>query len=301
MSDAAPAAPVADAPAEAAPGEGQDPSLPGQQEEAPPEEAKAPPPPKKWKLRGREYESPDELAAEASRLELEAQQNAAYRKYVEEAHQEKKKAQALLKRLKEDTAGALSEAGVDPLELALKRVREEMELEAMTPEQRRARQLEQKVATLEADKKKLAEEKDAQELSVFKGQQREYYVRTINEALQHTKLPPTAEVQSRMARLLKVNLKYNVDVPPALIARLVEEEIQGEHVAMDTDEAFNAQAYIQKYPKRAEAIRRANLEALKAVPPPAAPTPGLPPKPQPVQRLTQAQLDAMMKDVVGGL
>lgn len=284
-------------------------------EEAPEGEAK-PPAPKKWKLADQEFEDPDALATYAQKLaqekqlaSAEAEEAKGLRQYLQQAEAAFRKQQEMEARLTADPFSLLQEKGVDPYELALQKVRERMEEEALTPEQRAFKQLQREKAELEKRLKGQEEEKQKTAQEAYKNERRTYWAGVIAEAVKASGFPDSPDLRRRIADQLRASVRYGHQVAPQLLAHRVRQQVEAEHSSYDTDERFlaNLANWVKAHPKRAEAVRRFNLEQLGVAPaaaPAATPAPSgqkAPAEDKGQERLTQTQLDRLMRGMVKGL
>lgn len=148
-----------------------------------------------WKLKvdGEELEmTPDEV-------KKWAQIGRSKEKRYEEASKREKEAQSKLEAYKKDWTSALREAGMDPREIAEKWLVEQIKLERMSPDQKKAWENEQKLKTYEereAEAKKAEMERKRQE----EAQREEAAVdNEITSVLGEVNLPKTPGTIYRMA------------------------------------------------------------------------------------------------------
>lgn len=154
---------------------------------------------------------------------------------VEQRRQEALKARAeaegLLGRLKSDPRGVLRELGVDVRGLSEKTILEEMELEKMTPAERRAYEAEQKLKAYEAEKEKAkqteAEKAHAAEVERHKDELAGLFLETFDKL----GLPKSSArfVLHRMAHLYGQNEAAGLESTPEEMAAYVLEGFKGEH------------------------------------------------------------------------
>jgi hypothetical protein len=100
--------------------------------------------------------------------------------------------------------------------------------EQMSPEQKARLELEQKVRQYEEEKAnqaKTAEQAEAQRLQQHYAQE---FDKQIGEALVGADLPKTPSTVKRMAKLMQVSLRDNLDLKPADVVKLVREEYLSE-------------------------------------------------------------------------
>ena len=152
------------------------------------------------------------------------------------AEQLKKEADEARTRLKSDPWSVLKELEVDPRSAAEEFLIKQLELEALTPEQRAAledsnkkdkerKDLEERIRKYE---EKEAKEKEAKEQAEIQ-EKTQYFVKELEssmmEALQTSKLPKTNAIVAKVADKMLEAFDRGIDMPPKHAIRLVEEEL----------------------------------------------------------------------------
>lgn len=260
----------------------------------------APPLPKRWKLGETEFSDPDELAKHAATLQDGAEAAKAYRGMLEKAYLTQQEAERLQKQLDSDPEGYLrAKKGWDPIEVGKKAFLDELERQrkyAGVPEEFRP-QLEE-YQKLKADKAKADQElaeirqqnEDAKQKAEWRSA-REELVTALKATWEHTSLPQHPYLMGLAAEEFRAQKLAGMRPNPQLIARAIEDAVGAAQTATDTDERFDAKAYIKKHPKRAEAIRLAALEAaglpIQGSAPQGRPGQPTPPAVDPVDRFNQ--------------
>lgn len=243
--------------------------------------AAPPPPPKRWKVGEREIENPDDLYAIAAQKDVD-------RRALEQYAASHRELAALKAKLEKDPRALIGDR--ERLKaLALQTLREEMEEESLTPEQRERRAFEREKAEWQRqrDEEKQAVEAKQQEAAL--GAARKQYVATIEDAMKATGLPMSDALAKRVAGAMLHNVRLGLNYPPAVIARQVkaqwQEETQGALGGLKGRELVDALPFLvdalngledadllKKLSPLGERLRRLNLEALGAAPPAGAPT-----------------------------
>lgn len=154
---------------------------------------------------------------------------------VEQRRQEALKAKAeadgLLKRLKDDPRAALRELGVDVRALSERTILDEIELEKMTPAERKLYEREQEIKKWETEKQKAEREKQeaahAEEVERHKDELANLFLSTMEA----TGLPKSSGrfVMHRMAHLYAQNEQAGLESSPEEMAAYVMEGFRAEH------------------------------------------------------------------------
>lgn len=176
--------------------------------------------PKTYKLKidGEEVEvSEDELLSGY-------QTRKASQKRFEDAAKLRKEAEQTLEYLKKYPSQALEKLGFNVRELAENYIAEQLDLESMTPEQKRIREYEQKLRAYEDREKGIADQKAQEEAARLRTHYEQDYSTKIQEALQTANLPKTPYTVKRMAQLMSQALEQGYDVNPKDIVHIVKED-----------------------------------------------------------------------------
>lgn len=300
----APAAPSAAPEAQKTHHAAAQPRTPQGQFNGPPDPTKAPTgtssaetPPPSWKVGGREFKDPSELASYASERDSEARALDDFRKREAAAA---KRAAELEAKLKDPRSVVTPEMEEEFVQRRIAAWKEQEWLKTQPPEQQRlylyAKQLEQEKAALAAereqhlrvaeDAKKKAEEEAAQKAEATA---REEMKATLSEAVTLAGLDPTNPWDfQRVVFVVKGAAERGVVYSPEVIARKVKEGIQREQASRlksakptellsipEVVAALNGiddAATLRLLAPLGEKLRRFNLQALGAAPAPA-PTP----------------------------
>jgi hypothetical protein len=227
---AAQSAAPAGAPGTTAPQPGQQPPAPGQRpgETATQAQARM----LKLVLDGKEVELPESQVVTNYRKGLEASKTLSK---VEVRRQEALKAKAeadgIFARLKADPVGVLESLGIDTRGLSEKRILQEIELERMTPDQRRAHDLEQKLKQFETEKQKAEREKQEQAHTAEVERHKDEFANLFVQTMESLGLPKSSGrfVVPRMAQLYAQNEAAGLESSPEEMAAHVMRGLEAEH------------------------------------------------------------------------
>ncbi len=201
----------------------------------------------KLKIDGQEEEF-DVDAASDEDLALQLQMGRAARKRMQEAAEERKKAQTVQEKFqeilalgKEDPAGILEGLfGVNPHQWAEQLLLQKYQEEQMPEADRKALHLERQLAQRDAELKKIADERAAQEKAVkdaeaktlqekYEREQFEAFDKEYAAALSKHSLPKTKETAWLMAQVGKVNLEHGVELSADQMANEVKKRFTAIH------------------------------------------------------------------------
>lgn len=148
-----------------------------------------------------------------------------------EALKAKSEAEGLLNRLKQDPRGVLRELGLDMRKLSEETILEAIELEKMTPAERRAYEAEKRVREMEAerDKVKKSEEEKAHAAEVER--HKDEFANLFLGTMEKLGLPKSSAryVIPRMAQLYAQNEQAGLESSPEEMAEWVMQGLQAEH------------------------------------------------------------------------
>lgn len=283
MSDAPAAAPVTPPPSPGGP-------TPGAQPNAAPKPGETPAQAQariKLLLGGKEQEfDPSEVATNFEKGRSAAQLLSKADKFRLEGLKAKTEAQGLYSRLKSDTLAVLREAGVDVRSLSEKTILQEMELEQMSPEARRAYEAEQKLKKYEEERQRAEEEKQQAKHAEEVQRHQEEFSNLFLQTMEKTGLPKEAArwVSYRMAHLYAQNEEAGLESTPQEMAQHVMMGLQAEHRGVLS--GLKGKALLEYLgPAAVKEVLSAHLEGVRArrgaVAAPQAPQPRqAPPQPQ---------------------
>lgn len=299
MADAAPAAPSGATPP---PAQGAPTATPpaAQKPGETPAQAEA----RRLKLRlGNEEVELDEseVVANYQKGKNAAQIMSAAEKRRQEVLKEKAYADGILNRLKSDPRGVLKELGLDVRKMSEETILQEIELEKMSPAERRAHDAEQRIKALEAEKAKQEEERNQSVHAEEVKRHADEFANLFLETMQATGLPKESGrwVAYRMAHLYRQNEEAGLQSTPEEMASHVLQGMRKEHAGVLG--GLKGKALAEHLgPEVVKEILRYNLEQVRArrgggQPPPAAPA-----APPPTQNLDPrkgrwAQIDKLIK------
>jgi hypothetical protein len=152
----------------------------------------------------------------------------------QEALRAKAEADGLLSRLKADPISALRDLGVDVRALSEKTILEDIELEKMTPAERRAYEAEKKLKAYEAEKQKAEEEKQRTVHEQEVARHKDEFASLFMETMEATGLPKSSGryVLHRMASLYAQNEEAGLESTPEEMATHVLEGLKREHTGV---------------------------------------------------------------------
>jgi len=154
---------------------------------------------------------------------------------VDQRRQEALKAKAyadgLLERIAKDPVGVLRERGVDVRKLSESTILEEIELERMSPADRRAYEAEQKVKGYEEEKQKAEAARKQSEHDSEVARHQDEFAHLFTETMAATGLPKASapHVAHRMAGLYQQNEDAGLESTPEEMAAHVMHGLKAEH------------------------------------------------------------------------
>lgn len=180
----------------------------------------------KLKIRGEERELDLSNDDDIALLQEMAQKGEGADSKFQEAATMRKQMEKLADLLQKNPMEALKRIGHDPEELAQKYVERRLEEMKLSPEQKRIKELEERLAKEEEAKKELEQKKQEQE----KARLEEQYARKIDEditsALEKSKLPRSAYVVDRIVNTMAAAIENGYeDVSVADVVPYVEEKM----------------------------------------------------------------------------
>lgn len=196
----------------------------------------------KLKIDGKEIdeELPFELPDDPQVLEYMTRQlqlAKASQKRMSESNQLQKNVEAFITELRKNPRKALSNPsiGVDLKQLAAEILQEEIENSQKSPEQLEREKLEGELKAIREEREREKEESRTRELERLQEQEFVKYDTLISDALDKSGLPKTAYTVKKMADYLYMAVQNNIDVSPADVVGLVQEEM-----VSDLKEMFSA-------------------------------------------------------------
>lgn len=226
----------------------------------------------------------EEMEVDEDELRRGYQLSRASFKKMEEAAKERKQAEALRERLKADPWAAMKDLGLDPDDLAERRVWERIQASQMTPEQRKALEAEQRAKRAEEELKAEREKATASERERLAKVEFQKIDTEITEALTKNELPKTPDTVRRVAQLMERSLELGLNLAADDVAKLVVDEFR-ESMRRAVKGMTPAQAEAIFGGEFMKTLRKHDLSRIRAAkaqaPKDEAPTPG---KPAPVRK-----------------
>ena len=222
----------------------------------------------KLKVDGKEeaMELPFEVNEEqAEWLKRHIQPAKAAQKRFQEVSQEKKRIEEAVKNFQKDPAAALEALGINAHQFAEQFMINKLEEQNMTPEEREARAMKQKLANYEAQEKQRKEQEETNARNAAIEAKRKEFGIKITNALDASNLPKSDSTQKRMAEYMLVNAQNGMDLPMESIVEMVREDYLGELKDL-FDNASGDQVLNTLGKDLADKIRKADLAQLKKAP-----------------------------------
>lgn len=170
-----------------------------------------------------------------------------------------------VKSLKGDTKNTLKQMGIDPKEFAAMIIEEELQQQAMTPEQRERAELQAKLKELEDERRREKEDFDKREYERLTQQEYERIDTKMTAVIDQAGIPKSPYVVKKIAQYMQDGLQYGVNLEPEDVIGLVKEEIQSDikelinALGEDKVESFIGKDVLDK-------VRKKNLAKAKATP-----------------------------------
>lgn len=214
---------------------------------------------RKWKVKV----DGQELEVDEDELKRGYQKSKAAQKRFQEAAKLKKQADQIIQSLKSAPAKVLEKLGVDVHKFAEDIILEEIELEKLTPEQKKIRELEIKLKEKEEAEKKEKEEREQAEYAKMKEQFETELEGQILDALQDGGLPKNAFTVKRMISYLNRAFDYGYEnITPADIIEVVRSDYETE--LQQILGAYDGDTLLKKIPKEVlHKIREADVKQTK--------------------------------------
>ena len=222
----------------------------------------------KLKVDGKEeaMELPFEVNEEqAEWLKRHIQPAKAAQKRFQEVSQEKKRIEEAVKNFQKDPAAALEALGVNAHQFAEQFMINKLEEQNMTPEEREARDMKQKLANYEAMEAQRKEQAEVEKKKQLQAAKLKEYTEKITQALETSGLPKSDATQRRMAEYMLMNTQNNMDLPMESIVEMVREDYLADLKDMFAN-ASGDQVLNTLGKDLADKIRKADLAQLKQAP-----------------------------------
>ena len=153
-------------------------------------------------------------------------------KRFQEAAAQRKEAEQLFEFFKSDPKAAMKKLGIDPREFSENFLMEAIKQEAMSPEQRRAAENEQKLREYQTKESEVKKKAEREELLKLESTEMVRLDNLFVEALKSSGLPKTNYTVKRMAELTMVANRNGWTLDPQSLAKLVHEDLINEQKAL---------------------------------------------------------------------
>lgn len=199
----------------------------------------------------------------------------------------------LIEALKRDPWKVLANPalGHDVRKLAEEYVWQMIQEQRMTPEQREAMQAKAELATIKAQQEQAKKDQEHREMEALIAQRRQYWEKTISEAIDAEKLPKTSYVVRRFADYVRAAARSRQPADmPAIASQIRQElvELQSKFLLPpkregETDDQYEERVLVSAPNDYVKLLRKADLKRLRAsgkIPKPGPkPTSGQPAQP----------------------
>lgn len=180
----------------------------------------------KFKIDGQEIEEDVDLDDKEA-LQRDLQLSRAAKKRMLEAQEDRRKAFEIVQAFEKDPANILRRLGTKGREAAENFLLEQLEEERLSPEQKRMKELEERLNKYELSEKEQREQIEAQRMQAMEVKEAENYQKIIIESLKKSGLPQTPDAAKKMAYLLKKNLELGLDLTAEELAEEAKKEVTG--------------------------------------------------------------------------
>ena len=208
-----------------------------QQSQAPAQAPPEAPRMMKLKLDGKDVEM-----SESEVMSL-AQQGKVAGQRFNEAAKMKQEAESILKFAKANPTEFFNKTGMNARQWAEEYLLGELQREAMSPEQKKAFENEERLRKYEATEKSQKEQALKDQEERLTKEQRERYDKIFVQALTESGLPKTQYTVKRMAELQLLNIKNSYELTPSQLASMIKEDYAAEQKslvgALDGEDLIN--------------------------------------------------------------
>lgn len=180
----------------------------------------------KLKLDGRDVELPESEVIAGYQRESVANQR------FQEAAQMRKEAEQILQFAKQNPKEFFQKTGLNARQWAEEYLIQELQTEAMSPEQRKARENEEKIRMYENEKKQAADSQRQEQMKRLEAEHAKNYDLMFTQALHESGLPKTQFTVKRMAELQLINIKNKYELSASQLAKLVREDYANEQKSL---------------------------------------------------------------------
>ncbi len=152
------------------------------------------------------------------------------KKRMAEKAETDKNVQEFLTALREDPRSVLSDPriGIDIKKFAAKIIEEEIENSAKSPEQLRAEELQKELEKLKKEKESESKKREEETFAKMEQDAFDKYDRELNQVLEANKIPKNPYYIKKMANYMTLAVQNGIDVSPAEIMPLIQQEITSE-------------------------------------------------------------------------
>lgn len=157
-----------------------------------------------------------------------AQLGLAANEKFQQASEKIKQAEAIVELLQTNPQKALERLGFDVRNMAEEYLRNELQKEVLTDEQRKMLEMEQRLAEYEQEKREKEEQEKAGRISELQRHYEAELSDKIIKAIETYKLPRSEKTISRIAEKLYVALENGYEIDPLDVAPLVKQEVDEE-------------------------------------------------------------------------
>lgn len=221
------------------------------------QQSATPPRMMKVKFEGQEVEMPEsEVLALASAGKVST-------KRFQEAAAMKKQAEEVLKFAKDNPKEFFAKTGMNAREWAENYMMEELQNDAMSPEQRKARENEEKLRKYEDSEKRAKEKSRQDKIDALTNEKRQEFDVMFTKALNESGLPRTEFTVKRMAQLQLINIKKGLELNSTQLAKIVREDYANEQKSLLS--AFDGDQLMEFLgPEAVKKLSKAQIAKLKA-------------------------------------
>ncbi len=146
----------------------------------------------------------------------------------------RKEAEQVLQFAKQNPEEFFKKTGLSARQWAEEFLLKELQTEAMSPEQRKARENEEKLRGYETEKKQNEERARNEQMAKLEQEHMKSYDMMFTQALTESGLPRTAFTVKRMAELQLINIKNKYELSASQLAKLVREDYSNEQKSLLT-------------------------------------------------------------------
>lgn len=212
-----------------------------------------------------EYDENDKTQVEYLKRQLQMAKVA--NKRMNEASTTRKQAEQFIQLLQQDPMKVLSNEKIMGQkkfrEIAEQFILQQIEEESMSPEERKHKDMEQRLRQYEEQEKQIKAKEEADQAQKLEEHYAQQFQKVIIEGLNESGLPKNPFTVKRMAELMQKNLQHGLELEPKHLAQLVKEDYQRELASIIG--GANADQLLSLFGEEtANKIRKHDLEKLKS-------------------------------------